>query len=615
MKYKIVYFSFCYLILFLLFNTSIIRGQSKTYYIDNVLGNDSNTGLSQSAPWKSLTKVNSFSFQYNDSILFKSGCVWDGQLKPKGSGNSSKSIFIDMYGGIDKPLFRGNGITGQATLYLNNQSYWEISNLEITNDDSSGAGDRRGVLIAASNYGIVHHIYLKNLDVHDVRGTVGQDNGAKRTGGIGFETSADNSVATRFDDILIEGCKIYNCENTGLFTNNFTSSSDYPRSAGWIKRCFSNVRIRNNTIHHISKNAMIIRLLDKGLVENNVCYETALQITGNTIYTISTDGTVFQYNEGYLNRSPDFDGSLYDADLRTSNCIFQYSYSHENAHGLFWNCTVQQDSGIIVRYNISQGDKGFIFCVNYPHTSIYIYNNTVFIPSGESPTIISERNTNSGTRDYHFYNNIVYNLSPNATYDFRSTGYTRDIDYNVFYGYHPPAEPVDIHKIVSDPKLVSPGSGGIGIGTLAGYKIKAGSPCIGSGLVLDNHGSSDFWGVPLDTFSVDRGASEYSVPTGLINQPNSNKKGFEVEQNFPNPFNPTTTINLLIDKPQSVQLQIYDIQGREIKEIFTGYMAGGKSSFVWDGKTTSGDKAHSGVYFAKLSTRTSSSVIKMILVD
>jgi hypothetical protein len=45
---------------------------------------------------------------------------------------------------------------------------------------------------------------------------------------------------------------------------------------------------------------------------------------------------VFQYNEGYLNRTTDFDGSLYDADPQSPGCIFQYSYRHDNNHGLYW---------------------------------------------------------------------------------------------------------------------------------------------------------------------------------------------------------------------------------------------------------------------------------------
>jgi hypothetical protein len=490
---------------FLFFLSSVLLAH--TYYIDATSGNDSNDGRSVVSAWQTLTKVNGTTFVAGDTILFKSGLTWTGQLKPRGSGTSGNPIIIDKYNGTAKPIVNGNGVTGQGTVYLSDQQYWEINNLEITNNAAT-AGDRRGVFIEASNFGLAQHIYLKNLDIHNVKGTVGQDDAAKRTAGIGFEVTAD-ATPTRFHDILIDGCNIYQIENTGIYTDNTVTRNDYPHTSGWNNRCFTNVRISNNVIHHISKNAMIIRLFDHGVIEHNVCYETALQVTGNTIFTAACDSTIFQYNEGYLNRSPDADGSMYDADLRSPNTIWQYSYSHDNAHGLFWTCTVQEDSGVICRYNISQNDQGIIFCINYPSTSVYCYNNTVYTASNLSPVIISERNVNTGTRKYYFYNNIIYNNSTTATYDFKTSGYTRIINYNVFYGNHPSNEPADAHKLTSDPRLINPGSGGIGISTVSGYQLQASSPCLNSGYLVHNHCSVDFWGnsVPSEG-TVDRGAYE-----------------------------------------------------------------------------------------------------------
>jgi len=197
-------------------------------------------------------------------------------------------------------------------------------------------------------------------------------------------------------------------------------------------------------VNDIAKNAMIIRLADEGVIEHNVCWDTAWRaITGNTSFSRSCRGTVFQFNEGYLNRSRAHDGSLYDADLESPGCIFQYSYSHDNAHGLFWMCTVKEDAGVIVRCNISRNDKGSIFCINYPNTSCYIYNNVIFIPPHLSPRIIDGRR--KADKTYTFTNNIIYNLSPTASYHFLNG--KRTISHNVFYGHHPESEPADPHKI------------------------------------------------------------------------------------------------------------------------------------------------------------------------
>ena len=406
---------------------------SKNYYIDAIGGNDSNNGNSISSSWKSLTKVNATTFAAGDSIMFKSGCTWTGQLYPKGSGSNGKPIVIDNYGTGNLPYFDGNGMTGTGVVYLYNQQYWEINDLEIVNNAAS-AGDRRGVRIEISNYGTANHIYLKSLNVHNIKGSIGQARSDKRTGGIGFGIVSVSTAESHFNDILVDGCTIQSCDNEGLIFECVSGDGFQPGSPEWASMKISNAAVRNNTIYNISKNAMVIRLFEGGVVEHNVCYNTANGMTGNTIYSCSCLNTVFQYNEGYLNNSPDFDGSLYDADLRSPGTIWQYSYSHDNAHGLFWNCTVQADDSLVCRYNISQNDHGNIFCVNYPMMDINIYNNTVYIPANLSPLIISERNVGTGTRNYSFNNNIIYNNSTTATYGYTTTGYTRNIDYRCHPG-------------------------------------------------------------------------------------------------------------------------------------------------------------------------------------
>ena len=479
---------------------STIRQFNKMYYVDDVNGSDTANGLSEHTAWKTLEPVNSTRFSPGTKILFKAGGIWLGQLKPKGSGETNYPIIIDRYGSGPKPLINANGaLGGVITLY--NQSFWEINNLEITND-AADMGDRNGVAILAENNGLISHIYLKNLYVHDVKGII--SNGA-RTAGILFKTLADDKRDTRFDDVLIEGCEINNVQNQGIHfrtPGERSAGFNYPGTPDWERRKFTNMVIRNNVIHHISKNAILIRTTEGGLVEHNLCYETALDTTGNTIFTYGVRGTVFQYNEGYLNRSPGADGSLYDADIASPGTIWQYSYSHDNAHGLMWYCTDPRDTGIIVRYNISQNDKGRLIYFNYAFTSSSVYNNVFYVADSLSPTIIAEKITKS--HNYRFYNNIIYNNSATAKYALATTGagvQNRDYSHNIFYGQHPDGEPDDPHKIISDPKFVNPGKGRIGLKTLNGYRLKLGSPAIKAGKVVPHNGSRDFYGNAIPAFS------------------------------------------------------------------------------------------------------------------
>ena len=564
-----------------------------TYYIDSVAGLDSQNGTTINTPWKSLTKINNMTFNANDKILLKSGSVWNGQqLKFMGSGIANFPIIIDKYGTGAKPLINGSGptkingitTTDQGVIYLYNQDYIEISNLEITNYpittasaanpdsiffigvsgiDNSGASvnnnplgaDRRGVMIALkdkisstnTSNSVCNHIYLKNLYIHHIKGQLGNGtavvNGAipKKTGGIYFtvlnESSSSNS---RFNDILIDGCEIGYAENIGLAFDN-EDNVYYPGGnelATWTARKYTNIKVSNNTIHHIGKNAMIIRCTDEtGLIERNVCYETAMGTTGNTMFTARARGTVFQYNEGYYNRAAtqtcdpgNIDGCMYDPDFGSIGVIFQYSYSHDNSHGIYWGCNTRgannnttgipdpEDVGCTLRYCVSQNDLGALVYFNYSSAGNEIYNNIFYIKSGLDPTIIKENSGNNHT--YNFFNNIIYNLSSansGAKYSFGTVGQVRNIKNNVFYGSHPTGEPQDSAKLISNPLFVNPGMGMTGLNAvLNGYKLLPNSPAMSSGRVVPANGGLDFYGnVVSPTAIPNRGM--YEGTDGLNN--------------------------------------------------------------------------------------------------
>lgn len=461
---------------------------ARIYYIDSQHGNDNNNGLSPKKAWRSLTKVNAVLLFPGSSLLFKAGGFWTGQLRPQGSGAEGKPIIIDKYGTGPKPVLNGNGIIASGVLKLHNQSYWEVRNLEIINTAGFDA-ERRGVEISGSNFGLMKHIYLQNLTIHDIRGTIGNELSDKKSAGIYFTVTDDRSIPTRYDDILIEGCEIYNCQNQGIVINNEVTVADYPGSEAWEKRKITNLIVRNNIIHHISKNAMIIRLADKGLVERNLCYETALGTTGNTIFSRSARNTIFQYNEGYLNRSPDYDGSMYDPDLKSPGTIWQYSYSHDNAHGLVWFCTDPNDTGVIVRHNVSYNDKGNLVYINYGFKDAQIHNNTFYIGEGLNPKVIIENPKNDHT--YSYQNNIVFNANKEVLkFDFSTDGkgiQNRTISNNIFYRINTPHQINLAANSTSNPLLIIPGDINSINYKVADYKLAPGSPALNSGIPISKN--------------------------------------------------------------------------------------------------------------------------------
>ncbi len=84
--------------------------------------------------------------------------------------------------------------------------------------------------------------------------------------------------------------------------------------------------------------------------------------------------------------------------------------------------------------------------------------------------------------------------------------------------------------------------------------------------------------------------------------------------NFPNPFNPKTTIRFTLSGEEHVSLKVYDLTGREVKTLVDGRMAAAYHEVVWDGKNESGDRIASGVYFAKISAGDYHATEKMLLL-
>lgn len=513
---------------------SVLPAMATTYYVDSATGNDANSGTANNSAWQSLSKINATTFSAGDFILLKRGGSWTGTLNPKGSGTSGNPIILSSYGTtVALPLINGNGNTD--TLILTNQQYWEINNLEVINPGPTITTERRGIHLCAANFGTVNHLYVSNCFVHNICGRVdisNSDSVAKHTGGILVEVMNDGSKATRFNDVVIQNCTIMSVTNQGIVAcGNRSGGGDYPGTPAWNQRHCSNLIIRNNIISDICKNAMSIRYADETcLIEHNLMHDTANGTDGNMVCAYGSRGTVFQYNEGYHNNGDGLhDGSLYDADLRSPQTVWQYSYSHDNSWGLFAQYASSDSAGdpygndtrIIVRYNISQNDRGDIFAMTGNKgavASAYIYNNVIY-STNASTTFFDDR---AGNHTNYVCNNIFYS-STNATnlYKFKSSNSTYTFNYNLFYGQHPSQEPSDPHKLTGNPALVAPGTGG-GIGgtnnmsTLSGYKLQAGSPCIDSGLTITtnlidnpNAGGLDFFSVAVPMGAgTDRGASE-----------------------------------------------------------------------------------------------------------
>ena len=88
---------------------------------------------------------------------------------------------------------------------------------------------------------------------------------------------------------------------------------------------------------------------------------------------------------------------------------------------------------------------------------------------------------------------------------------------------------------------------------------------------------------------------------------------FKLYANYPNPFNPSTTISFYIPKDDYVSVTIYNHCGQKIKELFSGSMPFGQHSLVWNGTNDQNVSVSSGIYFCTVKYSAKTYTNKMIL--
>ena len=91
---------------------------------------------------------------------------------------------------------------------------------------------------------------------------------------------------------------------------------------------------------------------------------------------------------------------------------------------------------------------------------------------------------------------------------------------------------------------------------------------------------------------------------------------FESISNYPNPFNPSTTIlfNLNTEYAENTELVIYNLKGQKVKQLIKDQLSAGQHTAVWNGLDDEGKSVTSGVYFYKLKAGNFEQTKKMILM-
>ncbi|MFG2472290.1 LamG-like jellyroll fold domain-containing protein [Streptomyces canus] len=453
-------------------------------------GSDSNDGCSSSTAWQSLAKVSSTTFSPGDQVLFQSGGSWTGELQPQGSGSSGSPIVMSSYGSGAAPILNGGGAA--ASIYLKDQQYWTIQNLEITNPASSAAL-RSGIQLENDTSGILAGIHLLNNNIHDVKGLWTESAGVQpsQSSGIAFDVT-DNNTTSGWDDVQITDNTLTHDDAGGIYIGSLTGLNHDINS--------TNIVIDGNTITDAGGNDIVCVFCASPVIQNNVAFDNGYRYSGAGLWSGWTTNAVWQNNEVARQYRKLVDGQAFDIDNNTTGTVIQYNWSHDNPFGFTeWCCR----SGFgakssVIRYNITQND-GASTAV-FPgmggvdsSSNAQVYNNTIYMGEGDNGNVVAGTPNSTVT----FSNNLIYKLG-NGGYSTTRTSWT----HNLFYGNHPSSEPSDSAKITSDPLFVSPGAGGTGRSSAAVYKLRSGSPALGAGVVVSGNGGQDYFGNSVSTTSA-----------------------------------------------------------------------------------------------------------------
>jgi hypothetical protein len=487
-----------------------------TYYVDSFSGSDANGGKSQDAPWLTLNKVNSTTFQAGDRLLFVRGGMWLGQLRPQGSWDNVTPIQIDAYtgahgtaapiinaGGLsfadlqpsafvdcsshgdddcaagygydagsappgtchdfldenhvhhfwcttctsssqcaDPQICEPNGMCSypnqnanppmkrdtQGSVYLQNQSGWEIRNLHILNCDPNsvmctsmpdtdvGRGNLVGIQVLNTTVPSPQatHIYIEGNSIDHVASNRGVP-GTLGTQNAGIAIAADMYLVDSFSDVVVEDNLVHDVGTTGItvapwyYDDQWDCVSAHagqtpdPHSkycaghgAPIVASPSTNIVIHNNTLYDIYGGAISVEVTSNVTLDHNLIHDSLsgtvvgtdfpTQIgAGPGLMTVASSNVTTQYNEIY-NLAVGGDDFAIDYDWATINHTIQYNYSHHNPGGFVETFEVHSasaspecdpfcyvyGSGEIIRWNISfddgsPGSPVFYFNTYNPH--------------------------------------------------------------------------------------------------------------------------------------------------------------------------------------------------------------------------------------------------------
>lgn len=387
----------------------VATANAETYYVSSTQGEDSFNGTAPTQPWRSLSRLSTFPLQPGDQVKLMAGSVWRELLTLTRSGSEKAPITVTSDGTGPRARIDAGGVSPHAVGIIN-ADYVTVSGLEITNDSPLPA-HRTGLLISAEDRGITRGIRIRDMYIHDVRGT----NDRKDNGGIVFRATGQK-LPTRFDDLIIERNIVWRVDRSGI-----AGISDQVTSSNWFPS--EKIVIRDNYVEDVGGDGIVPRGTNGALIEHNVVRYAGSRAPGYNagIWQWSTDNSLIQLNEAAYTRTR-YDGQGFDSDFNSRRTTFLYNYSHDNAGGFLLICSPGQDDsanignqGTVARFNVSRNDGTRIFQIAGNVSDALVEKNVVHVGKAMDVQMVVATQWDGWARGVRFRSN-VFKVAGTARY-------------------------------------------------------------------------------------------------------------------------------------------------------------------------------------------------------
>lgn len=463
------------------------------YYIScNTSGTPAGEGT-QASPWTALSQANAVVLAPGDKLLFERGHTCQGQFQPSGQGDDNARVIIGAWGDDTQPLPVIDGNGNHDAVLLRNFPDVTLQDLEIINAANPGS-ERNGVQVNLSDAGEVKNITLRNLTIHNVRG--GDTKSLTGSAGILITVSGE-SKASWYDNLQVLNNTIYDVDREGVYFKSLwnkrpeVGTQDTTGIGPWTPS--TAVLVTGNQLSSIAGDGIKIDTTEGAIISHNTLAGFQLRSQQNNagIWTFNTNNTRVEYND-VSGGGNSHDGMSFDADGGSINTIFQYNYSHNNAGGLLLICPYSGavTNGTIMRYNLSYNDKARLFqmCPGSINDT-QIYNNSIWHEGDDKVDFY--QNDGAVNVTINWSNNIVQNSGPVMSIA-QTENQTLSFYNNDFLGVaslpENPDGQINPGGMSADPLFV-----GVNEQDVNGFKLQAGSPVIGKGILIPDNGGLDYY--------------------------------------------------------------------------------------------------------------------------